>query len=99
MPCEITRYSSSQELCWHFEVLLRFAENTQGTGIERSHSWDTAFIIKDTDRAIEHLRKTESLAIILVEQYLDYCRRLASETIIMDRGRVVSRSSGSGLES
>jgi len=34
-------------------------------------------VIKDIGRAIEYLRDTQGLAIILVEQYLDFCRQLA----------------------
>lgn len=55
-------------------------------------------IIKDIGRAIEYLRDTKGLAIILVEQYLDFCRQLASEIYIMDRGSVVHHGPGSDLD-
>ncbi|MGQ3344310.1 ATP-binding cassette domain-containing protein, partial [Hydrogenophaga sp.] len=34
-------------------------------------------IIKDIGRAIRYLRDTTGMAILLVEQYLDFCRELA----------------------
>lgn len=46
-------------------------------------------VIKDIGNAIEYLRDKAGLAIILVEQYLDFCRQLANTVHIMDRGRVV----------
>ena len=38
-------------------------------------------VIKDIGRAIEFLRDKTGLAIILVEQYLDFCRQLADKVI------------------
>lgn len=55
-------------------------------------------VIKDIGRAIEYLRDTAGLAIILVEQYLDFCRQLADDLYIMDRGRVVHRGPASDLD-
>ncbi|WP_152045543.1 urea ABC transporter ATP-binding subunit UrtE [Aureimonas psammosilenae] len=46
-------------------------------------------IIKDIGRAIRTLRDEAGLAILLVEQYLDFCRELADRVYIMDRGEVV----------
>ena len=46
-------------------------------------------IIKDIGRAIRHLRDTTGMAILLVEQYLDFCRELADHVYIMDRGSAV----------
>ena len=46
-------------------------------------------IIKNIGKAIEYLRDTSGLAIVLVEQYLDFCRELAGEVYIMDRGEIV----------
>ena len=46
-------------------------------------------IIKDIGRAIRHLRDTTGMAILLVEQYLDFCRELADYVYIMDRGEIV----------
>jgi len=46
-------------------------------------------IIKDIGRAIFYLKDTLGLAIVLVEQYLDFARELADRVAIMDRGAVV----------
>lgn len=45
-------------------------------------------IIKDIGRALTHL-KQRGIAILLVEQYLDFCREIADHVYIMDRGQVV----------
>jgi energy-coupling factor transporter ATP-binding protein EcfA2 len=44
-------------------------------------------IIKDIGRAIKYLRDSTGMAILLVEQYLDFCRELADHVYIMDRPR------------
>ncbi|MEL6372406.1 MAG: urea ABC transporter ATP-binding subunit UrtE [Pseudomonadota bacterium] len=46
-------------------------------------------IIKDIGRAIEHLRDTGTMAIVLVEQYFEFARDLADDYAVMDRGQVV----------
>jgi urea transport system ATP-binding protein len=46
-------------------------------------------IIKDIGRAIKYLRDSTGMAILLVEQYLDFCRELADHVYIMDRGAFV----------
>jgi urea transport system ATP-binding protein len=46
-------------------------------------------IIKDIGRAIRYLRDSTGMAILLVEQYLDFCRELADHVYIMDRGEIV----------
>ncbi|WP_343315792.1 urea ABC transporter ATP-binding subunit UrtE [Brucella sp. BE17] len=46
-------------------------------------------IIKDIGRAIRYLRDSTGMAILLVEQYLDFCRELADQIYIMDRGEIV----------
>jgi len=46
-------------------------------------------IIKDIGRAIQYLRDSTGMAILLVEQYLDFCRELADYVYIMDRGEIV----------
>ena len=46
-------------------------------------------IIKDIGRAIRFLRDTAGITILLVEQYLDFCRELADQVFIMDRGEIV----------
>lgn len=55
-------------------------------------------IIKDIGRAIRYLRDTAGIAILLVEQYLDFCRELADEVYVMDRGLVVHRGPAADLD-
>jgi urea transport system ATP-binding protein len=55
-------------------------------------------IIKDIGRAIRYLRDTAGLAILLVEQYLDFCRELADSVYIMDRGRIVHQGPAEDLD-
>lgn len=45
-------------------------------------------IIKDIGRAIEILRSQGQMAILLVEQYLDFAKALADTVTVMSRGRV-----------
>src|SRR4029077_948505 len=46
-------------------------------------------IIKDIGRAISYLRNLGQIAIILVEQYLDFAQELGDQFLVMDRGSVV----------
>jgi urea transport system ATP-binding protein len=46
-------------------------------------------IIKDIGRAIIYLRSLKQMAIILVEQYLDFARELGDRFVVMDRGSIV----------
>ncbi len=46
-------------------------------------------IIKDIGRAISYLRSLGKIAIVLVEQYLDFARELGDHFTVMDRGAVV----------
>jgi urea transport system ATP-binding protein len=46
-------------------------------------------IIKDIERVIGLLRDRGGMAIVLVEQYFEFARRLADEFIILNRGRLV----------
>lgn len=55
-------------------------------------------IIKDIQRVIELLRDRGEMAIVLVEQYLDFAAELADEFIILERGRVVASGKGSELK-
>ena len=55
-------------------------------------------IIKDIGRAIRFLRDTQGIAVLLVEQYLDFCRELADDVYIMDRGEVVHSGDGPSLD-
>jgi urea transport system ATP-binding protein len=55
-------------------------------------------IIKDIGRAIRFLRDTAGITILLVEQYLDFCRELADQVFIMDRGEIVHAGPASDLD-
>ena len=46
-------------------------------------------IIKDIGRAITYLRGLGEIAIVLVEQYLDFARELGDYFAVMDRGQIV----------
>src|SRR5450755_760120 len=46
-------------------------------------------IIKDIGRAIAYLRSLKEMAIILVEQYLDFAQELGDQLVVMDRGAIV----------
>jgi urea transport system ATP-binding protein len=60
--------------------LLVLAEPTEG--IQPS-------VIKDIGRAIVFLRQRGDMAILLVEQYLEFAHELADEFAVMDRGEIV----------
>jgi urea transport system ATP-binding protein len=55
-------------------------------------------IIKDIGRAISYLRNLGQIAIILVEQYLDFAQELGDHFAVMDRGQVVYASARSDLD-
>ncbi|WFU50609.1 urea ABC transporter ATP-binding subunit UrtE [Sinorhizobium terangae] len=55
-------------------------------------------IIKDIGRAIRYLRDSTGMAILLVEQYLDFCRELADHVYIMDRGAFVHEGPAETLD-
>ncbi len=46
-------------------------------------------IIKDIGRAIDYLRSLKEMAIVLVEQYLDFAQELGDRLAVMDRGAIV----------
>ena len=46
-------------------------------------------IIKDIGRAITYLRSLKQIAIVLVEQYLDFASELGDRFVVMDRGAIV----------
>jgi urea transport system ATP-binding protein len=46
-------------------------------------------IIKDIGRAIAYLRSLGKIAIVLVEQYLDFARELGDHFAVMERGAIV----------
>ena len=46
-------------------------------------------VIKDIGRAITYLRNRGDMAILLVEQYLEFAHELADDFAVMDRGEIV----------
>jgi urea transport system ATP-binding protein len=55
-------------------------------------------IIKDIGRAIAYLRGLGQMAIILVEQYLDFARELGDYFAVMDRGAIVYASTRADMD-
>ncbi|MGA7972060.1 MAG: urea ABC transporter ATP-binding subunit UrtE [Pseudolabrys sp.] len=55
-------------------------------------------IIKDIGRAISYLRSLGQMAIVLVEQYLDFAQELGDNFAVMDRGSIVYASDRAGLD-
>lgn len=55
-------------------------------------------IIKDIGRAITYLKLEKGMAILLVEQYLDFCRELADVVHIMDRGEITHSGPAEDLD-
>ena len=55
-------------------------------------------IIKDIGRAISYLRNLGQIAIVLVEQYLDFAQELGDQFLVMDRGQVIYASSRVDLD-
>jgi urea transport system ATP-binding protein len=55
-------------------------------------------IIKDIERVIGRLRDRGGMAIVLVEQYFDFAKRLADSFIVLNRGRVVASGRGTDLD-
>ena len=55
-------------------------------------------IIKDIGRAIRFLRDEFGMTVLLVEQYLDFCRELADKVYVMDRGRILHEGKASILD-
>jgi urea transport system ATP-binding protein len=54
-------------------------------------------IIKDIGRAISYLRNLGEIAIVLVEQYLDFAQELGDHFAVMDRGAIVYSASRAEL--
>ena len=54
-------------------------------------------IIKDIERAIRALAATGEMAILLVEQYYDFCESLADQYLLMERGEIIMRGAGSEM--
>ena len=55
-------------------------------------------IIKDIGRALQFLRDEMRMTILLVEQYLDFCRELADSIYVMDRGEILHAGPASDLD-
>jgi len=55
-------------------------------------------IIKDIGRALQFLRDDKGMTILLVEQYLDFCREIADDIYIMDRGEIQHAGPASDLD-
>jgi urea transport system ATP-binding protein len=55
-------------------------------------------IIKDIGRAIDYLRSLKEMAIILVEQYLDFAQELGDHLVVMDRGSIVYACDKDGMD-
>jgi urea transport system ATP-binding protein len=55
-------------------------------------------IIKDISRAISYLRGLKNMAIILVEQYLDFAQELGDDLVVMDRGAIVYSCSKDSMD-
>src|SRR5207247_11279566 len=55
-------------------------------------------IIKDIARAIAYLRNLGKIAVVLVEQYLDFARELGDYFAVMDRGAVVYSSTRADMD-
>ena len=55
-------------------------------------------IIKDIGRAISYLRSLKDMAIVLVEQYLDFAQELGDYLVVMDRGAIVYQSDKASMD-
>ncbi len=55
-------------------------------------------IIKDIGRALQFLRNEKQMTILLVEQYLDFCREIADDIYVMDRGEIMHSGPSSDLD-
>ncbi len=55
-------------------------------------------IIKDIGRAISYLRSLKQMAIVLVEQYLDFASELGDRFVVMDRGAIVYAAARADLD-
>lgn len=55
-------------------------------------------IIKEIERAIRTVVKTQGIAVVLVEQYYDFARALADTFVLMERGEVVAAGRGDEMD-
>ncbi len=56
-------------------------------------------IIKDIERVIALLRDRGDMAIILVEQYFEFAKKLADQFVVLNRGKTVLAGDKKGLQS
>jgi urea transport system ATP-binding protein len=54
-------------------------------------------IIKQIGVAIDYLRRSGEIAILLVEQYFDFAKELADRFFVMDRGEIVLSGAGKDM--
>jgi urea transport system ATP-binding protein len=54
-------------------------------------------IIKDIGRVIRRLASERRMAVVLVEQYVDFAAELADRYVVMERGEVVARGRGADM--
>lgn len=55
-------------------------------------------IIKDIGRALQFLRDEKGMTILLVEQFLDFCREIADDIYVMDRGEIMHSGPAGDLD-
>lgn len=55
-------------------------------------------IIKDIGRALQFLRDEKGMTILLVEQFLEFCREIADDIYVMDRGEIQHAGPASDLD-
>ena len=55
-------------------------------------------IIKDIGRALQFLRDEKGMTILLVEQFLDFCREIADDIYVMDRGEIMHSGPAADLD-
>ena len=55
-------------------------------------------IIKDIGRVIRRLADRGTMAIVLVEQYVDFAAELADQYLVMERGEIIRRGAGADIE-
>ena len=55
-------------------------------------------IIAQIGKAIDYLRRSGEIAILLVEQYFDFAKELADKFYVMDRGEIVLSGTGANMD-
>ncbi len=55
-------------------------------------------IVLEIEAALRRIRETGGVAVLLVEQYLEFARRLADTYVVMAKGAIVARGSARDLE-